>query len=200
MISNQARLFRENMAKVKLGKTLPPMALPVVVIGANYKGKANFCTIAWMTIIDDEPPSIGLLMGKKKRTKDGLVENGTFSVNIPDTKMVVETDYVGIVSGGKKDKSKVFDVYYGELKTAPLITEAPVVVECRLKEIVAFEGTDLVIGEVNEVYVEKKCVAKDKFHMGKIDPLLYAMGGGPYYSIGTKVADAFSVGKRYKAK
>jgi len=188
------------MAKVKLGKKLPPMALPVVLVGSNCKGKANFCTIAWMTIVDDEPPMIGLLMGKKRRTKDGMVENGTFSVNIPDTSMVVETDYCGITSGGKKDKSRVFDVFYGELGSAPLISEAPVAVECKLKDIIAFEGTDLVIGDVNEVYVERKCVEKGKCHMGKIDPLLYAMGGGPYYSIGTKVADAFSVGKRFKPK
>ena len=188
------------MAKVKLGKKLPPMALPVVLVGSNYKGKANFCTIAWMTIIDDEPPTVGLLMGKKRRTKDGMVENGTFSVSIPDTKMAVKTDYCGITSGSKKDKSKVFTVFYGDLGTAPLISEAPVTVECRLKDIIGFEGTDLVLGEVNEVYVEKKCVTKDKFHMGKIDPLLYAMSGGPYYSIGAKVADAFSVCKRYEAK
>ncbi|HVO78157.1 MAG TPA: flavin reductase family protein [Methanomassiliicoccales archaeon] len=188
------------MAKVKLGKKLPPMALPVVLVGSTYKGKANFCTIAWMTIIDDEPPTLGLLMGKKRRTKDGMVENGTFSVSIPDTKMVEGTDYCGITSGARKDKSKVFDVFYGDLGTAPLISEAPVTVECKLKDIIAFEGTDLVLGEVNEVYVDKKCVAKGKFHMGKIDPLLYGMGGGPYYSIGVKVADAFSVGKRYKPK
>jgi flavin reductase (DIM6/NTAB) family NADH-FMN oxidoreductase RutF len=188
------------MAKVKLGKRLPPMALPVVLVGSNYKGKANFCTIAWTTIIDDEPPLIGLLMAKKRRTKDGMVENGTFSVNIPDTKMMVKTDYCGISSGSKKDKSKVFDVFYGELGTAPLISEAPVAVECKLKDIMAFEGTDLVIGEIEEVYVDKRCLGKDKVHMSKIDPLLYGMGGGPYYSIGRKVGDAFSVGKRYKPK
>ena len=97
-----------------------------------------------------------------------------------------------------KDKSNVFEVFYGELETAPMILEAPVTVECKLKEIVAFEGTDLVIGEVVEVYVEKRCLSKGKAHMSKIDPLLYAMGGGPYYSVGSKVGEAFSIGKGYK--
>jgi flavin reductase (DIM6/NTAB) family NADH-FMN oxidoreductase RutF len=188
------------MAKVKMGKRLPPMALPVVLVGSNYKGKANFCTLAWTTIIDDEPPLIGLLMAKKRRTKDGMIENGTFSVNIPDTKMAVRADYCGILSGSKVDKSKVFEVFYGELKTAPMIEDAPVAIECRLKDVIAFGGTDLVIGEVSELYVEKRCLEKDKAHMGRVDPLLYAMGGGPYYSLGEKVGEAFSIGKGYKAE
>lgn len=189
------------MVKVKLGKKLPPMAVPVVLVGANYRGKANFCTVAWTTIIDDEPPLIGLVMAKNRRTKDGMVENDTFSVNIPDTKLAVMTDYCGILSGSKKDKSKVFEVFYGELKTAPLISEAPVAVECMLKDFIAFEGTDLAIGEVNEVYVEKRCLAKDKVHMSKVDPLLYAMGGGgTYHALGKSVGQAFSIGKGYKPK
>ncbi|HTY47240.1 MAG TPA: flavin reductase family protein [Methanomassiliicoccales archaeon] len=188
------------MTKSKLGKKLPPVALPVCLIGSNFDGKANFCTIAWFTMIDDEPPLIGVVMGKKRRTKDGIVENRTFSVNIPSTAMVTETDYCGIRSGARTDKSQVFDVFYGELETAPMIEEAPICAECKLNQIVLFEGTDLVIGEVNELYVEKKAIGKEGFHMHELDPLLYAMGGGPYFGIGERIAEAFSVGKDYKKK
>jgi len=33
--------------------------------------------------------------------------------------MVTATDYCGIKSGKKVDKSKIFELFYGELKTAP---------------------------------------------------------------------------------
>ena len=35
--------------------------------------------------------------------------------------MVEKTDYCGLVSGGKSDKSGLFGVFYGEVKKAPLI-------------------------------------------------------------------------------
>jgi len=37
--------------------------------------------------------------------------------------MVKETDYCGIVSGKKTDKAKLFENFYGKLKTAPMIKQ-----------------------------------------------------------------------------
>lgn len=188
------------MAKIRLGKTLPTMALPIGILGANCEGKANFCTVAWLTIIDDEPPTIGLVLGKKRRTVDGARENGTFSVCFPSTALAAETDYVGMHSGYKTDKSEVFDVFYGELGTAPLIKECPLAMECVLKEIKGFEGTDLLVGEVAEVHADESCLVKGKPNLVRLDPLLYSMPGGPYFGIGGKVADAFKVGKGLKPR
>ena len=42
------------------------------------------------------------------------------------------TDYCGLYSGRKVDKSRLFEVFYGELKTAPLIMECPVNLEKRM--------------------------------------------------------------------
>jgi hypothetical protein len=42
---------------------------------------------------------IGMVMAKMRKTKDGMFEDGTFSVNIPDRDQVVETDYCGMRSG-----------------------------------------------------------------------------------------------------
>ncbi|HNU35410.1 MAG TPA: flavin reductase, partial [Methanomassiliicoccales archaeon] len=65
------------MSKIALGRKLPMMGLPVVVVGAKVQGKVNFCTIAWATMIDDEPPKMAVVMGKDRRTKDGILENRT---------------------------------------------------------------------------------------------------------------------------
>jgi len=90
---------------------MPSLTLPVCILGSNYEGKANFCTVAWFTMIDDEPPTIGLLLGKKRRTVDGIRQNRTFSVNLPSTKLAAKTDFVGLYSGYKEDKSEVFRLY-----------------------------------------------------------------------------------------
>lgn len=185
------------MTQVNMGKKLPPMALPICLVGANVNGKANFCTIAWFTVIDDDPPMFGVIMAKKRCTKDGIIENKTFSISIPGHEMAVEVDHCGITSGYETDKSQVFDIFYGSLDTAPLIRGCPVTLACRLARTVRFKGVDMVVGEVEECYVDDVIVERGKARLDRLNPLLYGMGGGPYYHLGDKGEKAFSVGKKY---
>lgn len=183
------------MPKAKLGKKLPFLPLPICLAGANVEGRPNFCTIAWFTMIDDEPPTIGLVMGKRRRTKDGIVENGTFSVNIPRKDMVAETDWCGMNSGYDVDKSEVFKVSYGKLGTAPMIDGCPISIECRLAKIIPFEGVDLVVGEIEEVHVEEDCMQGKGLDPKKVDAFLLWMPHGPYLGLGERVAEAYRVKK-----
>jgi flavin reductase (DIM6/NTAB) family NADH-FMN oxidoreductase RutF len=184
------------MEKVSLGKVLPAYAMPVCLVGSMVVGKANFCTIAWFSIIDDEPPMIGMVMGKKRRTREGMDENGCFSVNIPSQDMVRAVDHCGITSGFDTDKSDVFKIFHGRLKMAPMIEECPLTMECSIKRTIAFEGTDMIVGEIEGSYISGELLKEGKVDQSKMMQLLYSTHG-PYWSIGKKVADAFSVGKGY---
>jgi flavin reductase (DIM6/NTAB) family NADH-FMN oxidoreductase RutF len=185
------------MEKIEIGNRAPPMAMPVCLVGATVKGKANFCTVAWFTILDDEPPMVALVLGKDRATKDGIVENGTFSVNIPSVSNVAATDYCGINSGNVTDKSKVFGVSFGSLGTAPLADECPVSAECKMVKIIEFSGTDLIIGEVVQLHADRSIVTDGKVDVERLRPLLYSFPGGPYLSVGPSVAEAFQVGKAF---
>ena len=63
-------------------------------------------------------------MGKTRHTNAGVKENKTFSVLLSED-MVEITDYVGIYSGKRTDKSGLFEVFYGVLETAPMIKAMP---------------------------------------------------------------------------
>jgi flavin reductase (DIM6/NTAB) family NADH-FMN oxidoreductase RutF len=169
------------------------MAMPVCVVGSMVEGRPNFCTIAWFTMIDDEPPMIGVVMGKKRRTKDGIIKGKAFSVNLPSTGSVIKVDRVGLYSGYKTDKSEMFEGITIGSTGAPMIDECPVSADCELDRIIELEGVDIVIGRIVSVHVEEGLTDKADLH--KLDPLLYSFPGGPYLSIGGKVADAFKVGK-----
>jgi flavin reductase (DIM6/NTAB) family NADH-FMN oxidoreductase RutF len=186
------------MTKITRGKVMPPIAFPICLLGANVEGKPNYCTIAWFTMIDDEPPTIGLVTGKDRRTKDGIVENRTFSVSLPSADMAVPVDYVGITSGRKEDKSGVFRSFYGKLKTAPMAEECPVTMECELKRIVEMEGTDLMIGEIVEVYADGTAYHGSEPDAIVLDPLMYLSSGAAYHRLGGRVADAFKAGRAYR--
>ena len=103
----------KKIRKVKTGWKLPLLPLPVCILGAHVNGKPNFNTIIWFNMLHDNPPLIGVAMSKKHYTNSGVKENRSFSINIPTSDMVVVTDYCGLHSGSKVDKSKEFELFYG---------------------------------------------------------------------------------------
>jgi flavin reductase (DIM6/NTAB) family NADH-FMN oxidoreductase RutF len=113
------------MDKINLGSTVPSYPMPVSLVGAHVDDKPNFMTVAWFSMASYNPPRMAIVLGKNHYTNPGIKENKAFSVCLPSEDMAEVTDYCGIVSGKKTDKSKIFDLFYGELKTAPMIKDCP---------------------------------------------------------------------------
>jgi flavin reductase (DIM6/NTAB) family NADH-FMN oxidoreductase RutF len=111
----------------------------------------------------------------------------------------VETDYVGIVSGKNTDKSRVFELFRGELQHAPLIQGCPVCMECRLASVVDFETHDVFIGEIIATHADENVLAESgKIDIARVRPLLFDMASIKYWSLGAEVAPCWNVGKQLK--
>jgi len=182
--------------KTKIGGKNALYPSLTVLVGANVDGKANFATVAHVGIATMQ--LITLSLAKNRYTTSGIKENKTFSVNIPSRKVVAETDYCGLVSGQNTDKSSLFKVFYGELKTAPMIMECAVNMECKLHDIIEFPTHDLVVGEPFETYVDESALTDGAIDITKVDPLLFEMASKKYWSIGGAVANCWSAGKELK--
>ena len=186
------------MTKAKTRFSRPPLTLPVCLAGANVNGKPNFESIAWFNIADYNPYLISVSSDKSHHTNKGIREHKEFSVNIPSVDMAAVTDYCGTQSGEKVDKSKVFDVFYGELKNAPMISECPINVECKLVNTVELSHNELFIGEIVGVYMEDKYLTDAKPDMRKINPLVFEEGLGNYWKLGDHVGRIGNMEKDYK--
>ncbi|MBU0514344.1 MAG: flavin reductase family protein [Proteobacteria bacterium] len=187
--------------KTRLGPINVMYPTPVVLIGAHVGGRPNFITIAHVGIVTVGTPNcISLGMGKIHYTNQGIHENQTFSVNIPTENLVVETDYCGLVTGKNTDKSQVFDVFYGQLDTAPLIAQCPLNMECRLYDVVDFPDHDLFIGEIVETHADPAVLTDGVVDLTKLKPLLFDMATKAYFGVGGHVARAWNVGKQLKKK
>jgi flavin reductase (DIM6/NTAB) family NADH-FMN oxidoreductase RutF len=185
--------------KIKPSSYLFPR--PVVIIGANVNGKPNFEPLAYVSSVEDKPPLISIASHESHFTNTGIKETGTFSVNTPSEEIIVGTDYCGIISGKDVDKSEVFETFYGELKTAPMISKAPLNLECKviktltLKDITGAEaGHELFIGEVINAYAEEKYLTEGSPDISKISTFTYSMK--QYWEVKTPVAKAWDVGKK----
>jgi len=174
--------------------------MPVSLVGAYVEGKPNFLAVAWFTMASYKPPRIAITLGKGHYTNPGIKENKTFSICLPSEDMVEITDYCGIVSGKKSDKSEIFNLFYGDLKTAPLIRDCPLCMECKLVEIVESGPNEIFIGEIVGTYTEEKFLTDGKLDFRKMKPLVLSQPDTSYWSLGKQVAKAWNIGKRYKAK
>jgi len=186
------------MGKIKIDSSaafLYPM--PMVLVGTVFNGKANFMAVGRISRVNFKPPLIAIALGPH-HTNKGIEENKEFSINIPDVSLIEKTDYCGLVSGDKTDKSKIFDVYYGELAKAPLIKECPVSISCILYEAVKLPFNMLFIGEPKEVFTEDKYMTDNKLDIKKINPFTLSMPDNTYWSVGENLGQAWGIGKRIK--
>ena len=172
---------------------------PTTIVGAMVDEKPNFLTIAHIGIVNHAKPFlISLSLGKAHYTNAGIKENKSLSVNIPSEDLVVETDYVGIVSGKKTDKSGVFEIFYGELESAPMIKTCPLNMECKLYDTYDTPTHDLFIGEIVQTYADEAVLTDGKVDITKVKPLLFDMSSIKYWSLGDAVANCWNVGKQLK--
>jgi flavin reductase (DIM6/NTAB) family NADH-FMN oxidoreductase RutF len=187
------------MDKTKLGAGSYLFPMPVVLVGANVNDRPNFLTIAYVGIVSHTPAMIEIALRKNRFSSAGIKKNQTFSVNTASEALVDATDYCGIYSGEKVDKSQVFEVFYGELQTAPMIAESPLNLECRLAKVLDLGGShEVFIGEIVEAYSSEEYLSNGRPDLQKIQPIVYDGSSMSYWTLEDKLARAFHVGKDYK--
>jgi len=184
--------------KQKIGNMNALYPMPVTVVAALVNGKVNFINIAHVGILNAAPPHLIMLgMGRHHHTNNGIRKQKTFSVNIMSPAQLIAADYVGMVSGAITDKSSVFETFYGELKTAPIIKDCPVSMECRLRDIYDVKSHDVVIGEIVATYADEAMLTDGLVDLAKVNPLLFDMSSKKYWTVGAAVGDCWRDGKKY---
>jgi flavin reductase (DIM6/NTAB) family NADH-FMN oxidoreductase RutF/effector-binding domain-containing protein len=189
------------MEKTKVGAFIPLALVPTVLVGANVDGRPNYTTVGFVSGVNIKPPIIGVSLNRKHHTVKGILQNGCFSVNIPSADRMAETDYCGLVSGRSVDKSRVFTAFYGELGTAPMIEELPIVCECRYAgQKIDFAMDTVYFGEIVQAYVDSRLYKKgEPADILGINPLLTGLDGR-YRLAGPPAGKIFSVGWDYLSK
>ncbi len=186
------------MAKIKVGPKTWIYPKPTLLIGTNIEDKPNFMTAGWSGVVNSEPPMISVAIQPHRYTYRGILQNLTFSVNVPSIDLVKETDYCGIRSGAKEDKVEVcqFSVFYGRLGTAPLIEQCPINLECKVLHILELGSHSLIIGRVEETHILESCLTDGNPDIVKINPFNYArLPTSQYYGVGEVVAKSHSIGR-----
>jgi flavin reductase (DIM6/NTAB) family NADH-FMN oxidoreductase RutF len=186
------------MEKITIETNAFVYPMPMVLIGTTVENRANFMAVAWVSRVNFKPPMIGVALGKSHYTNSGIHKNKTFSVNVPGMDLLEKVDYCGLVSGKDNDKSRLFDIFAGELPNTPMIRQCPLCMECKLVNAVDLPTNTLFIGEIIGTYTEERFLTAGKPDISKMIPFTLTMPDNNYWGIGKNVGKAWSIGKNLK--
>jgi flavin reductase (DIM6/NTAB) family NADH-FMN oxidoreductase RutF len=161
--------------------------LPIVLVGSLVENRPNFLVIGYSAPFDFGQ-HLFFSIYKKRHTLKGILEHKTFSLNIPSVELIDKVEICGSKSGRVFDKSQLFEIFYGELKTIPLIEDCPISIECEVVEMLDYGQNYGVIGKVVKSYVDQACLVGDKLDMRLVRPILWTTGGDfNYYHLGKRI-------------
>ncbi|MFW5782632.1 MAG: flavin reductase family protein [Candidatus Muiribacteriaceae bacterium] len=186
--------------KKSIGTNIFINPMPVVLIGSRFVGEANFMTCSWVTRVNAAPPMIGISLNKNHQTSPAIMDCNEFSVNIPDKFLLEKTDYAGEVSGKKKNKAALFDVFYGKLEKAPMIAECPVNIECRLVKTLELPSNTFFVGEIINTHVSSEYIRDGNIDMEKFGMFCVTMPDNHYRAVGDVLGKAWDVSNFEKFK
>lgn len=174
---------------------------PVLIIGTyNKDGIANAMNVAWAGQWDAD--QIMISMGSHATTEN-LNLCGDFTVAFATKETMVAADYVGIVSAKNvpnKIQNTKWTIAKAENVNAPIFTDFPLTLECRIKEkINENENGYYLIAEIVNIVCKEEYLSEDgkpdmeKMHLITFDPI-----HNGYIQLGERIGDAFSDGKKLK--
>ncbi|MBS0012028.1 MAG: flavin reductase family protein [Bacteroidales bacterium] len=177
---------------------------PTALVVTGTMERANIVTIAWVSLLTSQPPTLGISLGQKGYSGREIKKNGEFTVNIASVDIMTEADFCGITSGRDTDKFRVTGLtkMASKVVKSPIIKECPLNLECELIESNIVGQTNHFIGRIVETHIDTDKLADTgeytSFDIEAINPLIYIGGAREYRRLGDRIGDAYSVGKKLK--
>ena len=177
--------------------------IPAVMVSVtDGKGQDDIITVAWTGTICTNPPMAYISVRPERFSYHMIKETGEFVINLTTEELAAATDYCGVRSGRDVDKFKETGLTRekADIVKAPMIKEAPVSIECRVKEIRELGSHHMFMAKVVNIMVDDDYMEDNgRFALEKTNPLIYSHGG--YYETGKKLGTfGYSVRKKKKRK
>ena len=186
--------------KKSIGAKTVVYPTPVLIVGTyDQHGKPNVMTAAWGGICCSRPPCVAVSLRKATYTYGNIVERKAYTVSVPSQEYVKEADYFGIVSGRDEDKFSAAGLtpVRSDLVDAPYVAEFPFALECKLLHTVEIGLHTQFVGEIVDIKADESVLAAGGgLDIEKVKAILYAPENRAYYGVGSRLGDAFSIGRQ----
>ncbi|NDW12809.1 flavin reductase family protein [Bacteroides sp. 214] len=171
----------------KPGTLIYPLPAVMVTCGSNEE-EYNIITIAWTGTLCTNPPMCYISVRPERHSYGIIKKNMEFVINLTTEDLAYATDWCGVRSGKDYNKFKEMKLTPDKstFVSAPGIKEAPLSIECRVKEIVSLGSHDMFIADVVNVRADENAMNQEtgKFELAETHPLVYLHGN--YFGLGDK--------------
>lgn len=129
---------------------------PVILVSTAWKGKQNVMPMSWHTMIDFNPPLVGVVISDASLTFKMLKASRECVINIPAREIAGKALACGTVSGAKADKFAKFKLTPEKAAAvkAPLVKECYASLECKLHDASQAAKYNLFILKVLKAWVD----------------------------------------------
>jgi flavin reductase (DIM6/NTAB) family NADH-FMN oxidoreductase RutF len=176
--------------------------LPAVLVSCGTTpDEYNLITISWTGTICSDPPMCYISVRPERHSYEIIKRTGEFVINLTTEELAYATDWCGCRSGNKFNKWELCKLTPGKAKIVktPIVSEAPVSIECVVKNIIELGTHHMFVADVVNIRVDEKFLGKtdNKFALADANPLVYCHGA--YYKMGKKIGKfGWSVEKKKK--
>ncbi|WP_339735242.1 flavin reductase family protein [uncultured Sunxiuqinia sp.] len=192
------------MAKVNWKPGTMVYPLPAVLVSCGETpDEYNLITIAWTGTLCSDPPMCYISVRPGRHSYEIIKRTGEYVINLTTEELARATDWCGVRSGKKYDKWKEMGLSPASatIVKAPIVAEAPISIECKVKEIVPLGTHDMFISEVVNVLADERYIDPETgaFSLKQADPICYMHGH--YFKIGKPIGKfGWSVEKKNRKK
>ncbi len=175
--------------------------LPAVMVSCGVKPEEyNIITIAWTGTICSDPPMCYISVRPSRHSYEIIKRTGEYVINLTTKELARATDWCGCRSGKDFNKWEEMGLTPAPARVvkAPIIDEAPINIECKVKEIIDLGVHQMFISDVVNVIADEAFLdEKGAFSFAKSNPLVYSHGH--YFELGKRIGKfGWSVEKRKK--
>ena len=186
----------------KPGTVVYPLPAVLVSCGAT-PDEYNLVTVAWTGAVCTSPPMCYISLRPERHSYGIIRRTGEFVINLTTERMARAVDWCGVKSGRDCDKFRETGLTPAPAAAvaAPIVAEAPVSIECRVKQILPLGSHDMFLAEVVGVQVDERYVdaASGRFEMERAGLIAYSHG--EYFTLGEAIGRfGWSVRRKKAAK
>ena len=186
------------MAKVtwKPGTMLYP--LPPVMVSCGTVEKPNIITVAWTGITCSDPAMTYISLRPERFSYDIIKTSGEYTINLTTERLAWAADFCGVKSGRDTDKFRMMRLTPEQASqiSAPMISESPLSIECRVEIIIKLGTHDMFLSKIIAVNADESLLdSRGVLHLEKAG--LVAACHGRYFTMGREVGTfGYSVRKK----
>ena len=138
--------------------------LPAVMVSVtDGEGHDNIITVAWTGTVCTNPAMAYISVRPSRYSYDMIRKTGEFVINLTTEKLAFATDFCGGRSGRDVDKFRKLNLTKekAQFVSAPMIGEAPVSIECRVREVKELGSHDMFLADVLAVHADEAYMDKN---------------------------------------